>query len=54
MPDSIHGKKLNKGEWAEFYTMLKLLGEGKLYAADSHLRKNLSNYLDVLKVIRIE
>ena len=25
---SIKGKKLNKGEWAEFYVMLRLLGEG--------------------------
>ena len=52
--ESIHGKKLNKGEWAEFYVMLKLLGEGKIYAADELLRKNYKSYLDILKVIRQE
>jgi len=54
MPDGIHGKKLNKGEWAEFYVMLKLIGEGKLYAADELLRKNYKSYLDILKIIRQE
>ena len=52
--ESIKGKKLNKGEWAEFYVMLKLLGEGKLYTANKLLQKNYRNYLDVLKVIRQE
>ena len=50
----ILGKKLNKGEWAEFYVMLKLLGEGRLYTADKLLHKNYNSYLDVLKVIRQE
>lgn len=54
MVESIKGKKLNKGEWAEFYVMLKLLGEGKLYTANKLLQKNYHNYLDVLKVIRQE
>ncbi len=39
---SILGKKLNKGEWAEFYVMLKLLGDGRLYTADKLLKKNYS------------
>ncbi len=51
---SILGKKLNKGEWAEFYVMLKLLGDGRLYTADKLLKKNYSSYLDVLKIIRQE
>lgn len=54
MVDSIAGKKLNKGEWAELYVMLKLLGEGKLHAADNKLKKKLNTYLDVLKIIRQE
>lgn len=54
MVDSIVGKKLNKGEWAELYVMLKLLGEGKLHAADNKLKKKLNTYLDVLKIIRQE
>lgn len=37
MVESIKGKKLNKGEWAEFYVMLKLLGEGRLYTANKLL-----------------
>ena len=54
MINSIVGKKMNKGEWAEFYVMLKLLGEGKLYAADKKLKKKFDTYLDVLKIIRQE
>jgi DNA (cytosine-5)-methyltransferase 1 len=54
MVESIKGKKLNKGEWAEFYVMLKLLGEGRLYTANKLLQKNYKSYLDVLKVIRQE
>lgn len=54
MVESIKGKKLNKGEWAEFYVMLKLLGEGKLYTADKLLKKKFDSYLDVLKIIRQE
>ena len=54
MVESIVGKTLNKGEWAEFYVMLKLLGEGKLYTADNILKKKLDSYLDVLKIIRQE
>ncbi len=50
----ILGKTLNKGEWAEFYVMLRLLGEGRLYTANNLLEKNLDSYLDVLKVIRQE
>ena len=52
--ETINGKKLNKGEWAEFYVMLKLLGEGRLYTANKLLMKNYQSYLDVLKVIRQE
>ena len=29
----------NKGEWSEVYTLLKLLGEGKVYAGDHNLNK---------------
>lgn len=50
----IEDTKLNKGEWAEFYVMLKLLGDGKLYTANALLQKNIGNYLDILKVIREE
>lgn len=52
--ESIKGKTMNKGEWAEFYVMLKLLGEGRLYTANKLLMKNYQSYLDVLKIIRQE
>ncbi len=29
----------NKGEWSEIYTFLKLLADGRLYAADAELNK---------------
>jgi HpaII restriction endonuclease. len=29
----------NKGEWSEIYTFLKLLADGKLYAADENLTR---------------
>ena len=54
MVESIKGKQLNKGEWAEFYVMMKLLGEGRLYTANKLLQKNYQSYLDVLKIIRQE
>ena len=54
MINSIVGKKMNKGEWAEFYVMLKLLSEGKFYAADKKRKKKSDSYLDVLKIIRQE
>ena len=27
----------NKGEWSEIYVLLRLLADGKIYAADSEL-----------------
>ena len=44
----------NRGEWAELYVMFKLLGEGKIYAADEKLEKNPDSYLDIIRIIREE
>jgi len=44
----------NKGEWSEFYTFLKLLSEGKIYAADKDLNKNKNIFYLILKIIRNE
>lgn len=44
----------NKGEWSEIYVLLKLLGEGRIYAADSELRKMEDVYFPIIKVIREE
>lgn len=43
--------KANKGEWSEFYTLLKLLDEQKLYAADENLDKLKDIFYPVLKII---
>lgn len=43
--------KVNKGEWSEFYTLLKLLSEQKLYAADEQLKKLEEVFYPILKVV---
>jgi hypothetical protein len=45
---------LNKGEWSEVYTFIKLLAEGKLYAADSELKKLENEFYPLIKVITQE
>lgn len=52
--ETIRETTANKGEWAELYVFLKLLGEGRLYAADSNLNKREDSYLDVLRILREE
>ncbi len=44
----------NKGEWSEVYTALKLLGDGKIYAADSDLNKIKSIFYPLIKILRSE
>lgn len=44
----------NIGEWSELYAMLKLLADGKLYAADAQTNKIPSIFYDILKIIRYE
>lgn len=46
--------KGNKGEWSEFYAFVKLLADGKIYAADKNLEKNKSIFYLILKIIRGE
>lgn len=43
---------MNKGEWSEFYTFLRLLAGGKLYAADAYLNKIEDLYYPIVKIIR--
>lgn len=40
----------NSGEWAELYTLLEVLGEGKLFAADGDLNKIEEQYFPVISV----
>lgn len=44
--------KYNKGEWAEFYAFLKILGSGKLYAADENMNKVPDVYYTILAAIK--
>ena len=44
----------NKGEWSELYVLLRLLADGKLYAADSEINKRNDTYYDVINIIRRE
>lgn len=44
----------NKGEWSEVYTLLKLLGDTKLYSGDSNLEKVEELFYPIIKIIRDE
>ena len=44
----------NKGEWSEIYVLLRLLADGKIYAADSELNKLENVYFPIIKIIREE
>ncbi len=44
----------NKGEWSEIYVFLKLLGEGKLNAADENLNAIPNVYYPIIKIFRKE
>ncbi len=44
----------NKGEWSEIYTFLKLLADGKLYAADANLQKIEEVFYPIIKILRQE
>ncbi|MDR0221070.1 MAG: HpaII family restriction endonuclease [Lachnospiraceae bacterium] len=42
----------NKGEWSELYVFLRLLADGKLYAADENLNKIDTMFFPIIKIIR--
>ena len=44
----------NKGEWSEIYVLLKLLGEGVVYAGDGNLEKIDNLYYPIINIIRQE
>lgn len=44
----------NKGEWSEVYTLLKLLGEGKVYAGDQNLNKIQNLFYPIIMILRQE
>lgn len=44
----------NRGEWSEFYVLLKLLAEGRLYAADDNVERIEDMYFPILSIYRCE
>lgn len=44
----------NKGEWSEVYAFLKLLRDGRIYAADEQLNPIPNMYLPIIKIQREE
>ncbi len=44
----------NKGEWSEIYTLLKLLGEGEVYAGDQDLNKIQDLFYPIIMILRQE
>lgn len=52
MEKRIHDREYNKGEWAELYVLLQLLGTGVLHAADGDLKCKKDSFLEVATVVR--
>jgi len=44
----------NKGEWSEIYVFLRLLADGKLFAADEGLNRIQNTYFPIIKITRKE
>lgn len=47
-------RSANKGEWSELYAFIKLLRDGKVYAADENVEKIDNIYFPIIKLIREE
>jgi len=47
-------RSANKGEWSELYAFIKLLKDGKVYAADENVEKIDNVYFPIIKLIREE
>lgn len=46
--------EFNYGEWTEAYVFLRLLGNGRIYAADRNFEQDANVYIDILNIIRHE
>mgnify|MGYP003289658081 CR=1 FL=1 len=44
----------NKGEWSEAYVLLRLLAQGRIYAANENLEQIDDMYFPILKILREE
>lgn len=47
-------RSANKGEWSELYAFIKLLKDGKVYAADENVNRIDNVFFPILKLIREE
>ena len=56
MSDNKNEEKMvgNKGEWSEIYAFMKLLSQGRVYAANEKLEKINSVFYPILKITREE
>ncbi len=55
MGNSANGRMSgNKGEWSELYTFMKLLSQGRVYAANEKVEKIDEVYYPILKIMREE
>lgn len=46
--------EFNYGEWSEAYVFLRLLGTGRIYAANEHFERDPNSYIDVVNIMRFE
>lgn len=46
--------KGNIGEWSEFYTLIKLLGDGVLYAGDENMEQIKDLFYPIIMILRQE
>lgn len=46
--------QFNYGEWTEAYVFLRLLGNGRIYAADKNFKRDENVYIDIVNIIRHE
>ena len=46
--------EFNYGEWTEAYVFLRLLGNGRIYAADRNFERDENVYIDIINIIRYE
>ena len=46
--------EFNYGEWTEAYVFLRLLGNGRIYAANERFQRNENVYMDIIDIIRYE
>lgn len=54
MEEKIYPIKGNVGEWSEIYTLIRLLGDGRLYAGDENMEKIENLFYPIIMILRQE